>query len=161
MPDYACDWRFLVTIPFVYAAAILVLRKLVVEPLVFRKIGGVLGVDDTKAKRPRDNEVLEKVYVELKGKAEEKLDAVAKKAEMTPKQVSNWVRQRNNADKPSLLDKFVFSGWNSFFYFCAWCYGLSVMWDKSWTWDFSQAFVGFPDHPPPAGEFRFMEVLKD
>ena len=150
MPEYACNWRFLITTPMVYAVALLLIRKAIVEPLL-KSFAKRMRIKNEKPSLPKPNTLLEQNYQKLRKKTESELEAIAKKADMTPRQVSNWIRQRINAEKSSPLDKFVFSGWTFAYYFFATVFGFFVMWDKSWTWDRTEIFRGYPFHEPTNG----------
>lgn len=63
---------------------------------------------------------------------------------MTERQIERWWRYRRVQDKPSTLTKFCETSWRCIFYTFSFTYGLIILWDKPYFWDFKHIWHGYP-----------------
>ena len=70
--------------------------------------------------------------------------ALAKRLDMTEREVNRWWRIRRSNDRVSSLDKFCEHCWKASFLICSTSYGFFILWDKEWFWDFDQCYTGYP-----------------
>ncbi|XP_063220176.1 ceramide synthase 6-like [Bacillus rossius redtenbacheri] len=125
-------------------AALLMLLRVVMERFWFGPIGISLGIKNSKPKRAKPNEILEKAY-RGKGKIKHKqIVGLAKQLSWTERQVERWLRLRRSQDKPSPLVKFCETSWRWSYYTCSFVYGLFCLWDKSWLWDINNCWYDYP-----------------
>lgn len=69
-----------------------------------------------------------------------------KQTDLSEREIERWWRKRKVQDKTTKLDKFSENCWRFTFYTFNFIFGLSVMWNKSWLWDFFDMFRGYPFH---------------
>nr|XP_049699062.1 ceramide synthase 6 isoform X1 [Helicoverpa armigera] len=123
-------------------AFVFILVRYVLERFVIAPFGTYLGIKNTKPRRAPNNPKLEKIY-----KSSPKLKepaALAKKLELSEREIQRWWRLRRGQDKPSTLVKFSENAWKVVFYTCNFTFGLYTLWDKEWLWDIDQCYIGYP-----------------
>lgn len=103
-----------------------------------------MGLKDRKRTMPPANEILEEAYKSKIGASE--IADLAKKTDLERRQVERWVRQRSLFNKASKLDKFCESAWKALFYTSMYIYAWVILWDKSWFWDITHCWHGYPFH---------------
>lgn len=69
-----------------------------------------------------------------------------KQTDLSEREIERWWRKRRAQDKPTTLDKFSENCWRFTFYAFNFIFGLCILWDKSWLWDFFDMFRGYPYH---------------
>ena len=75
---------------------------------------------------------------------------LAKKLDMSERQVEDWLKQRSAASKTSKkLDKFCEQAWKSLYHTWTFCYSWVVLWDKKWFWSIKACWFDFPYHSVP------------
>lgn len=127
--------------PFPLALVIIVVRALV-ERIVFLPLGKHLNIEDKKYGRPRTNPVLEEAYL-THNKDYRTLSTCTG---MTEHQVYRWIRQRQQAGRPSPLSKFTETGWRWLFYLTMHVVSILVMWNKPWVWNTAYCWYNYPFH---------------
>ena len=109
--------------PIPAAIAIIMLRAWL-EKNVFKPFGIYLGLSSKSPRPPATNPALEDVYrnlIDVKSKIpDDVIQKLAKKLEMSDRQVERWLRRRRAIDRPTILDKFAETGWRFVFLFCSW-----------------------------------------
>jgi ceramide synthetase len=106
---------------------------------IFRPWGKWLGIKVRRAQP--DPEVLAAMSRGPQG-----LALLAKKRELTQRQVERLVRKHEALRKPEKLAKFCETSWRWFFYLSMTLYGAYVLYDKPWTWNILNCWLGFPKH---------------
>ncbi|XP_026755021.1 ceramide synthase 5-like [Galleria mellonella] len=123
-------------------AFVFIVVRYVLENYVFSAFGKSLGIKDTRPRKAPNNPKLEAAY-----QASPKLkdvSSLAKKLDLSERQVERWWRLRRSQDKPSTLVKFCENAWKATFYSCNFAFGTYVLWDKEWLWDIDQCYIGYP-----------------
>ncbi|KOB78804.1 LAG1 longevity assurance-like protein 6 [Operophtera brumata] len=116
------DYRHLIyALPL---AVVLICLRFLLEKYFFAPFGRSLGIKNTRPKKAPSNPKLEA------------LCALAKQLDMSERQVERWWRLRRSQDKPSTLVKFCENMWRCTFYLYNFSFGLYVLWDKEWLWNF-------------------------
>ena len=145
----------------IVGAWLMLLLKFIVEKKLLRILGVKLGLKNRKKgaaagvtsggdeNRRRLLEEAFKGKKAVRDMSEDELCALAKKVDMTERQVEVWFRQRALANKASKLDKFAESGWKAFFYTTMYAYSWAVLWNKEWFWDIKYCWFRYPQHSLP------------
>jgi hypothetical protein len=69
-----------------------------------------------------------------------------KQTDMSEREIARWWRRKRAQNKWTTLDKFCDNCWRCAFYSFNFTFGLSVLWDKSWLWNFFDMFRDYPFH---------------
>uniref|UniRef100_A0A2K6FP44 Ceramide synthase 3 n=1 Tax=Propithecus coquereli TaxID=379532 RepID=A0A2K6FP44_PROCO len=77
--------------------------------------------------------------------------ALAKKCNLTERQVGRWLRSRRNQDKPCRLQKFQEACWRFAFYLMITIAGIAFLYDKPWVYDLWEVWNGYPKQVSPSG----------
>ncbi|XP_006159556.1 ceramide synthase 3 [Tupaia chinensis] len=72
---------------------------------------------------------------------------LAKKCNLTERQVERWFRSRRNQDRPCRLKKFQEACWRFAFYFVITVAGVVFLYDKPWVYDLWEVWNGYPKQP--------------
>ncbi|XP_073948026.1 ceramide synthase 5-like [Choristoneura fumiferana] len=123
-------------------ALVFIALRFLMENYVFAPFGRSLGIKEGRNKKCPSNPKLETAYRAAPNT--KKLAALAKKVDMTERQVERWWRLRRSQDKPTTLVKFCENAWKCTFYVCNFVFGILILWDKPWLWDIDQAYIGYP-----------------
>ena len=109
---------------------------------VARPLGRHFKVKETRFRLPDQNDVLERVFADCRGKpkARHVAEAVAGTGK-TERYVQKWFALRRHVNQPTTMDKMSEALWRFAFYTTATVYGLAVLWDKSWFADTMYCWV--------------------
>ncbi|KAG6446774.1 ceramide synthase 5 isoform X2 [Manduca sexta] len=130
---------FLYVLPF---GAMIFFVRYLLERYCFIPLGRLLNIPEKNVRKLLHNDILETAFLASPKKAN--FSKLSKKVDMTERQVERWWRLRSNSNKPSQLVKFCESIWKFVFYIFVTLYGLYVLWDKEWFWNFDNCFNGYP-----------------
>lgn len=72
------------------------------------------------------------------------LQSVAKQTDMSVREVERWLRDRKKQSVISDITRFKECGWHFTFYLGLFVYGLVILWQKSWFWETTNCWVGWP-----------------
>ena len=129
--------------PMPMAFGIIFLR-FVVENMVFRPLGRLLGLKESRRRHPGSNDILEKAFqsssASKKGIQQEEILRLSKQLQMTERRIERWFRQRAKIGKPSQLDKFAETGWRWLYYTSIFVWGLTSLWNKTWFWNITDCW---------------------
>lgn len=67
-----------------------------------------------------------------------------KKLDVSEGKIEQWLRDRREQDKPSSLDRFYNVCWLLVYHFFSFTFGLIVLWNKSWMWNYAELWNGYP-----------------
>ncbi|CAG9801932.1 unnamed protein product [Chironomus riparius] len=125
----------------------------------FKPLGQILEVKSKKVKIPFENAVLEKMYKKCK-KLPTNLELVSltKQTDITIREIERWWRKRRAHDRPTLMDKFGENSWHFSFYTLNFIFGLSILWNSSWLWNFIDIFRDFPRHSLDNGLWWYYNI---
>ncbi|XP_068623595.1 ceramide synthase 5-like [Battus philenor] len=112
------------------------------QRLVYAPFGKYLGIKDTRPRRAPNNPKLEAAY-RASSKLKQPCD-LAKRLDMTERQVERWWRLRRAQDKPSTLVKFCENVWKFTFHTTNFLFGLCILWNKEWLWNIDHCYIGYP-----------------
>ncbi|KAG6446773.1 ceramide synthase 5 [Manduca sexta] len=142
-PDKAVEYTDYthVFIPIPLALVFMVVRR-ALEKYWYEPFGKSLGIKDTRPRKAPTNPKLEEAYKQCSRLRQ--FTSLAKKLEMSERQVARWWRLRRSQDKPSTLVKFCENMWKFTFYLLNFSFGIFVLWDKEWLWDIDQCYIGYP-----------------
>ncbi len=124
----------------------IVVLKFLVEKRVFRALGRAAGLKERRRSPPPPNSVLEAAFSSRQRLDGAALVGLAKRADMTERQVERWLRQRSLLGKASKLDKFAESAWKALCYGGLYGYSWWCLWDKAWFWDIKACWFRYPEH---------------
>lgn len=65
---------------------------------------------------------------------------------MSPQNLNRWWKRRRAQDRPTVLKKFCECCWKGFYYMTSFSYGLWVLWDKPYFWNFKLSVESYPYH---------------
>eukprot|EP00095_Tigriopus_kingsejongensis_P012731 maker-scaffold43_size480169-snap-gene-2.25 protein:Tk12731 transcript:maker-scaffold43_size480169-snap-gene-2.25-mRNA-1 annotation:"lag1 longevity assurance homolog 6" len=134
--------------PIPAALAVILLRHLV-ERIVFRPIGVLMGLRPHRHRQVSPIAALERHYQKSSRLSQEEIAHLADQSKMSHRQVERWFRKRIAQDRPTTLEKFAETGWRWFYYTGIFLYGLICLWNKPWLWDIKHCWMHYPRHPVP------------
>ncbi|GAB1598016.1 ceramide synthase 2-like isoform X2 [Argonauta hians] len=120
--------------------------RICLERYLFSPIGKTLGIKEEKYIRIIHHDALEKAFKLHKTPCNGLVQGLAKQTDLSIRQVERWFRGRRKLDKPSVLKKFVESGWRCTFYSAIFVYGMVMLLDKVWLWKPVNCWIGYPHH---------------
>ncbi|OQV20704.1 Ceramide synthase 2 [Hypsibius exemplaris] len=122
------------------------LVRLTVEKVIYEPIGRSLRIPCRKAHNVSPNPILEASYKWSRRLTHADILGLAKRCDMTERQVERWFRHRNAIRRglTSQLDKFKETGWRFTFYLGIFLYGVWVLSDKPWFQDSSYVWTEYP-----------------
>ncbi|GAU95616.1 hypothetical protein RvY_07206 [Ramazzottius varieornatus] len=131
--------------PIPLAVVIFLVRQLV-EKFIYEPLGKSLNIPNRRPEPPKSNAQLETAFQASKHPSDAQILALAKRCDMSERQVLRWFRHRNGIRKGQLtqLDKFKETGWRFTFYLTIFLYGLWALWDKPWLTDGNAYWKGYP-----------------
>ncbi|XP_055357925.1 ceramide synthase 6-like [Paramacrobiotus metropolitanus] len=145
MPDKQYPEFYALFYPIPLALVIFFVR-LLVEKIIFEPVGNWLRIPGRRRKPMPKHAALEAAFNESKNLLHHDIMGLAKRCDMTERQVERWFRRRENESKVQVtqLDKFKETGWRFSFYLGIFTYGIWALWDKPWFWDSSYFWMGYP-----------------
>ncbi|KAM5292932.1 ceramide synthase 3 [Ctenodactylus gundi] len=72
---------------------------------------------------------------------------LAKKCNLTERQVERWFRRRRNQERPCMLKKFNEACWRFAFYLVLTVAGVGFLYDKPWVYDLWEVWTDYPRQP--------------
>ncbi|XP_060035294.1 ceramide synthase 3 isoform X2 [Erinaceus europaeus] len=133
------------TIP--YAVALLIVRhffeKIIAAPLARR-----LGIKEEVRTKFVPNAILEN-YFKHSASCPSQTDiyGLAKKCNLTERQVERWFRSRRSQNRPCRMKKFQEACWRCAFYLGITIAGIAFLYDKPWVYDLWEVWNGYPRQP--------------
>ncbi|XP_048225476.1 ceramide synthase 3 [Perognathus longimembris pacificus] len=133
-----------VTIPFAF---LLMIIRHFFEKFVATPIAKSFGIKKA-AQKVIPNPILENFFrASTKRPSHDDIYGLAKKSNLTERQVERWFRIRRSQGKPCRLQKFQEACWRFTFYLLITIAGIAFLYDKPWAYDLWQVWVGYPRQP--------------
>ncbi|XP_058521359.1 ceramide synthase 3 [Ochotona princeps] len=128
-------------------ALLLLIIRHFFEKFVATPLAKTFGIKDT-VQKITPNTVLENFF-KHSARQPSKTDicGLAKKCNLTERQVERWFRRRQNQDKPSRMKKFREACWRFAFYLLINIAGVAFLYDKPWAYDLWEVWNGYPKQP--------------
>ncbi|XP_059622699.1 ceramide synthase 6 [Phlebotomus argentipes] len=142
-PDVTyADYRHLI---FGLPLALVILAiRYVLERYWLAPVGKSLGIKSSRPKRATPVPELEEAYAQCSRLRHKAVVTLAKRLDMTERQIERWWRHRRAQDKPSTLVKFCENSWRCIYYTYSFIYGIVVLWHKPWLWNINHCWYGYP-----------------
>ncbi|XP_008067205.1 ceramide synthase 3 [Carlito syrichta] len=132
------------TIPCTFL--LLIIRRLF-EKFVATPLANTFGIKKT-ARKITPNTVLENFFKHTTRRPlQSDIYGLAKKCNLTERQVERWFRSRRNQERPCRLKKFQEACWRFAFYFMITVAGIVFLYDKPWVYDLWEVWNGYPKQP--------------
>lgn len=133
-----------ICLPIVLSFAISFIRSLV-EKNIFLPFGKYYGLKDRKVTVP-ENGLLEEAFNKSRSGClnQAQVQVLAKKIDWSQNQVERWIAKRKAKDRPSPLVKIMESGWRFTYYTTMVIYGICVLWNKPYLWNFDECWINYP-----------------
>lgn len=125
-------------------ALVALLIRYIAERYWFAPIGRFVGIVDRSIQKTIQNQLLEKAYVKIGYRDPHQIFVLGKKLEMTDREIARWLNTRRHQQRHSTLEKFCENAFRCHYYTFSFIFGLCVLWNKSWLWDITQCFHGYP-----------------
>ncbi|CAN9506915.1 unnamed protein product [Ophioblennius macclurei] len=139
---YAKPSHLYVTVP--YAFCFLLVRYLF-ERWIATPLAAIAGITHTAPLKAEKNPILELHYLTRgRNPAQNDIDGLSKKSNLSVRQVERWFRRRRGQDRPGVLKKFREASWRFVFYLSAFIGGIIALYDKEWLYDTREVWTGFP-----------------
>ncbi|XP_058150606.1 ceramide synthase 3 [Dasypus novemcinctus] len=133
------------TIP--YAIGLLIIRH-IFEKLVAIPLAKSLGIKEIVQKRITPNNVLENFFKQsTRQPSQTDIYGLAKKCNLTERQVERWLRIRQNQDRTCTMRKFQEACWRFTFYLMITVAGIAFLYDKPWAYDMVEVWTDYPKQP--------------
>nr|XP_058911947.1 ceramide synthase 3 isoform X2 [Kogia breviceps] len=130
------------TIP--YAFGLIIIRHFF-EKFVASPLAKTIGIKEEVRKKITPNTVLEKFFKHSTRKpSQTDIYGLAKKCNLTERQVERWFRSRRNQDRPCRMKKFQEACWRFTFYLMITIAGIAFLYDKPWVYDLWEVWNGYP-----------------
>ncbi|KAI4535605.1 hypothetical protein MG293_014831 [Ovis ammon polii] len=130
------------TIPYAFVLIIIrhFFQKFIASPLA-----KTFGIKEEVQKKIIPNAVLENFFKHSTRKpSQTDIYGLAKKCNLTERQVERWFRIRQNQDRPCKMKKFQESCWRFTFYLIITIAGIAFLYDKPWVYDLWEVWNGYP-----------------
>ncbi|KAB0350787.1 hypothetical protein FD754_015644 [Muntiacus muntjak] len=134
-----------VTIPYAFVLIIIrhFFQKFIASPLA-----KTFGIKEEVQKKTTPNTVLENFFKHSTRKpSQTDIYGLAKKCNLTERQVERWFRSRQNQDRPCRMKKFQEACWRFTFYLIITSAGIAFLYDKPWVYDLWEVWNGYPRQP--------------
>ncbi|CAG9802894.1 unnamed protein product [Chironomus riparius] len=121
----------------------------------------ILKIKSKKVKMPFENAVLEKMYRKcqtLPTKME--LVSLMKQTDISIREIERWWRMRRMHDRPTSIDKFGENCWRFLFHSFNFTFGLSILWNSSYIWNFIDLFRDYPRHSLDNGFWWYYNITQ-
>ncbi|XP_029808146.1 ceramide synthase 3 [Suricata suricatta] len=107
-----------------------------------------LGVKEEVRKTVTPNTVLENFFTCSKRKpSQADIYGLAKKCNLTERQVERWFRSRRNQERPCRMKRFQEACWRFTYYLIMTVAGIIFLYDKPWVYDLLEVWEGYPRQP--------------
>ncbi|XP_051062442.1 protein Lines homolog 1 isoform X1 [Phodopus roborovskii] len=132
------------TIPY---ALLLVIVRYFFEKFVATPLANAFGIQKTVHKI-KPNATLENFFKHSTSQpSHTEVYGLAKKCNLTERQVERWFRSRRNQDRPCRVKKFRESCWRFTFYLMITVAGVAFLYDKPWAYDLWEVWHDYPKQP--------------
>ena len=112
---------------------------------IFLPFGKYYGLKDRKVTVPENGLLEEAFNKSLSGCLNQaQVQVLAKKIDWSQNQVERWIAKRKAKDRPSPLVKIMESGWGVTYYTTMVIYGICVLWNKPYLWNFDECWINYP-----------------
>ncbi|XP_061193680.1 ceramide synthase 5-like [Saccostrea echinata] len=133
---------------------VLLITRFLTERLIVIPLAKCLGVKVRKNVQLTNIPELEQLYKRKKNDARS-IKEVAKKTDLSERQVHHWLRKRAKKDSPSTMQKFTECSYHFMFYCTMFVYGLYILWDKSWFWETKYCWIDWPKQNVTRGVYWY------
>ncbi|KAM4826469.1 ceramide synthase 3 isoform 1-T2 [Thomomys bottae] len=131
-------------IPFAF---LLLIIRYFFENFVATPLAIAFGIRKT-ARKIIPNSILENFFkASTQRPSHDDIYGLAKKSNLTERQVERWFRIRRNQERPCRLKKFQEACWRFTVYFLINIAGIAFLYDKPWAYDLWQVWVDYPRQP--------------
>ncbi|KAG8516356.1 Ceramide synthase 3 [Galemys pyrenaicus] len=133
------------TIP--YALGLLIIRHFF-EKFIAAPLAKAFGIKEGGRKKIPPNPTLEN-FIKHSTRKPSRTDiyGLAKKCNLTERQVERWLRSWRNQDRPCRMKKFQEASWRFAFYLMMTIAGIAFLYDKPWVYDLWEVWNGYPRQP--------------
>ncbi|XP_011820636.1 PREDICTED: ceramide synthase 3 [Mandrillus leucophaeus] len=132
------------TIPYAF---LLLIIRCVFEKFVASPLAKSFGIKET-VRKVTPNTVLENFFKHsTRQPMQTDIYGLAKKCNLTERQVERWFRSRRNQERPSRMKKFQEACWRFAFYLVITVAGVAFLYDKPWLYDLWEVWNGYPKQP--------------
>ncbi|XP_003475322.1 ceramide synthase 3 [Cavia porcellus] len=131
------------TIPFAF---LLLIIRYFFEKYIAIPVAKLLGIQKP-VQKIIPNTVLENFFKNSTRPLQSDIYGLAKKCNLTERQVERWFRRRRNQERPCRLKKFQEACWRFAFYLILTVAGIAFLYDKPWTYDLWEVWNGYPRQP--------------
>ncbi|CAG2237509.1 CERS1_2_3_4 [Mytilus edulis] len=134
-----------IVLPSIFLAVLFIIIRHLLDGILIKPIGTYFHVNDTVSKENVPPiPVLEAGYKVSRNPKPDAIMSLAKKSEMTVRQVEIWFRKRKKQDKVTDMKRLEDASWQFIFYFIMSWYGIYVLWDKPWFTKSVHCWTGYP-----------------
>nr|XP_060473788.1 ceramide synthase 3 [Panthera onca]XP_060473789.1 ceramide synthase 3 [Panthera onca]XP_060473790.1 ceramide synthase 3 [Panthera onca]XP_060473791.1 ceramide synthase 3 [Panthera onca]XP_060473792.1 ceramide synthase 3 [Panthera onca]XP_060473794.1 ceramide synthase 3 [Panthera onca]XP_060473795.1 ceramide synthase 3 [Panthera onca] len=133
------------TIP--YAFVLLVIRHFF-EKFIAMPLAKAFGIKEEVRKKIIPNTILENFFkCSTRQPSQADIYGLAKKCNLTERQVERWFRSRRNQQRPCRMKRFQEACWRFTFYLIMTVAGIVFLYDKPWVYDLWEVWNGYPRQP--------------
>ncbi|KAF0881332.1 CERS3 synthase, partial [Crocuta crocuta] len=133
------------TIP--YAFGLLIIRHFF-EKFIAMPLAKAFGIKEEVRKKVTPNTVLENFFkCSTRQPSQADIYGLAKKCNLTERQVERWFRSRRNQERPCKMKKFQEACWRFTYYLIMTVAGIIFLYDKPWVYDLWEVWNGYPRQP--------------
>ncbi|XP_030176116.1 ceramide synthase 3 [Lynx canadensis] len=133
------------TIP--YAFVLLVIRHFF-EKFIAMPLAKAFGIKEEVRKKIIPNTILENFFkCSTRQPSQADIYGLAKKCNLTERQVERWFRSRRNQERPCRMKRFQEACWRFTFYLIMTVAGIVFLYDKPWVYDLWEVWNGYPRQP--------------
>ncbi|XP_078483297.1 homeobox transcription factor, LAG1-like 4 [Ciona intestinalis] len=137
-----------------WGGIICVIRK-IFEFCLNERIAKMMGVKN-KREIPKHVPILEAQFTVTSQPSDSKIAELAKKVDMSQREVERWFRKRRNLEKPDMVKKLGEAAWRFVFYSFIFAFGGVTLYDAPWLWDTEHCWVGYPQTIWPSIYYYYM-----
>lgn len=108
--------------------------------------GDKLKITNTKPALFSSNSALEELYKNSRRLTKFNIDDLSKSLDLSPDFVCEWWRRRLIQDRTVTFKKFCTACWMSLNHTASFAFGLYILWDQEYLWNFKLMVFDYPHH---------------
>lgn len=128
------------------ALLLLLLRYGIEKCAYVALLGDKLKIRNTKPTTPSSNSALEEQYTKSRRLTEFNIDDLSKELDLSPHFICEWMRRRLAQDEKVTFKKFCTASWMSLNHTASFVFGLYILWDQEYLWNFKLMLLDYPHH---------------
>ena len=131
----------------IVVGVVLVLLRYLWDKFLIIPLGHSLGLTEVENNTLAPCPILESYY-RSSGSTPKKhdLQGLAKRSDLTPRQIERWLSRRRTQDQPSTMYRFKECSWNVLFYTLSSTYGMYILWSKPDLLQAANWAIDWPKH---------------